>query len=194
MLLGVAMSLSSSVREWLRLPSRLALLLGFGALSAAGAQANATEVDIGSKPERVPQQSGKAFGELALWTEAGRVYVSESGKPAQELSLGNTAEAAYLRKLLERNGANATSPSVVPDRMILVGGGGAGIGWVPADKTQTPAGPAEPGSVGFGRPPPGPPAATGFGRTMPGVPDRAAPSENRGLPGKARNMQTRENG
>src|SRR4051812_35659234 len=119
-----------SLRERLRLPSRIALLLGFGAMSAAGAQADATEVDPGNKPERVPQQSGKAFGELAVWTEEGRVYVSESGKPAEELRLGNTAEARYLREVLEREGAKAGSPSMVPDRVILVGGGGAGIGWI----------------------------------------------------------------
>jgi hypothetical protein len=188
------MFLPAWMRGRVRLPSRIALLLGFGALSAAGAQADATEVDHGSKPERVPQQSGKAFGELAVWTEAGRVYVSESGKPARELSLGNTAEAAYLRELLERNGANATSPSVVPDRVILVGGGGAGIGWVPADKSQAPAGSAAPDGTSAGRTAPGGPAATGFGRATPRPPARTAPPENQGLPSKASTIHSRENG
>lgn len=194
MLSGVAMFVPPWMRGRLRLPSRIALLLGFGALSAAGAQANATEVDTSSKPERVPQQSGKAFGELAVWTEEGRVYVSESGKPAQELSLGNTAEAAYLRELLERDGANAASPHLVPDRIILVGGGGSGIGWVPADRSQAPAGAGAPSGAGSGYAAPGSPAATGFGPARPSTPGQAAPPENRRLPSKANTAHGRENG
>jgi hypothetical protein len=181
-------------RGRLRLPSRIALLLGFGALSAAGAQADATEVDHGSKPERVPQQSGKAFGELAVWTEAGRVYVSESGKPARELSLGNTAEAAYLRELLERNGANATSPSLVPDRVILVGGGGAGIGWVPADRGQAPGGPGASGGAGSGYAAPGSPAATHSGPPTRRPPAKATPPGNNGGLGNPGTLRPRENG
>lgn len=190
------MVLSRLMRERLRLrlPSRIALLLGFGALSAAGAQAHSTEADLGNKSERVPQQSGTAFGELAVWTEAGRVYVSESGKPAQELSLGNTAEAAYLREILERNGANATSPRLVPDRIILVGGGGAGIGWVPADKNQTPAGPAAPADTGFSPAPSDARAATGFGPSIPSAPVRATPPKNQRVPTRTGITRTRENG
>jgi hypothetical protein len=182
-----------SLRERLRLPSRIALLLGFGALSAAGAQANAKEVDLGKKPERVPQQSGKAFGELAVWTENGRVYVSESGKPAQELSLGNTAEAEYLRDLLQRNGANASSPSLVPDRIILVGGGGSGIGWVPADKNRGATIPGVPADTGSGQGTPSAPAATGFGPPGPGGPAQTAPPPNSTDTGRT-SMHTRENG
>jgi hypothetical protein len=111
--------------KWLRLPSRIALLLGLGALSAAGAKADPPE--IGNEPARVPQQSAKSFGELRVWNDAGRIYIAESGKEAQELRLGDTTEARYLRELLERNGAVADSPHVLQDRMILVGGGGKGI-------------------------------------------------------------------
>ena len=58
------MLISSSLPKWLRLPSRIALLLGLGALSAAGAKADTGEVDPGYAPARVPQQSVKTFGDL----------------------------------------------------------------------------------------------------------------------------------
>jgi hypothetical protein len=170
------MSLPSSLREWLRLPSRVALLLGLGALSATATQANATRIDLDAKPERVPQQSGKGFGELAVWSESGRVYVSESGKPARELQLGDTAEARRLKELLERDGATADSPRIVPDRMILVGGGGSGIGWVPADKNRAPATPTAPAAAGSG------PPATGFGPNTPNAPAPRVRPKNLGVP------------
>jgi hypothetical protein len=129
------MRVSWSLRRWLRLPSRLALLLGLGALSAAGAQANTAEVRVGNEPTRVPQQSAKSFGELLIWSDGGRIYVSESGKEAQELRLGDTAEARHLKQLLERDGAAPDSPRALPHRMILVGGGGEGIHW---ERTRQP--------------------------------------------------------
>jgi hypothetical protein len=128
------MSLPSSLRRWLCLPSRIALLLGVGALSATGAEAAVAEAHLGDGLMRVPQQSAKSFGEVRIWSEAGRIYVSEAGKGPQELPLGDTAEARHLRQLLEREGAAAASPRVLHDRIILVGGGGAGIQWAPAGK------------------------------------------------------------
>jgi len=181
------------LRDRLRLPSRLALLLGFGAASAAGAQAATTEINTGGTPERVPQQSGKAFGELAVWTDDGRVFVSESGKPAQELRIGNTAETAYLRGLLERHGASAISPSMVPDRIILVGGGGSGIGWVPADRNRPATPPAGAPARGSGQTAPGA-APGGFGPPGTGVPARALPPKSPQMPGKANTPYTHENG
>jgi hypothetical protein len=128
------MSLSSSLRKWLCLPSRIALLLGVGALSAAGAKTGVAEAHLGDGLMRMPQQSAKSFGEVRIWSEAGRIYVSEAGKDPQELPLGDTAEARHLRQLLERDGAAAASPRVLHDRIILVGGGGEGIHWAPAGK------------------------------------------------------------
>jgi len=116
---------------------RIALLLGIGAISAAGARADAAPVG-GSEPMRVPQQSAKSFGELLIWSDGGRIYVAERGQQAQELRLGDTAEARRLRLLLERDGATADRPRIVPDRMILVGGGGTGFHGVPAEKAVTP--------------------------------------------------------
>jgi hypothetical protein len=133
------MSWPLSLRKWLRLPSRIALLLGVGALSAAGAKAAVAEAHLANGLMRVPQQSAKSFGEVRIWSEAGRIYVSEAGKDAQELPLGDTAEARHLRQLLERDGAAAASPRVLHDRIILVGGGGEGIHWAPAGKIDNPA-------------------------------------------------------
>jgi hypothetical protein len=162
----------------LRVPSRLALLLGLGAISASGVQAATPESDAGSKPKAVPQQSGKTFGELEVWIEGDRIYVSEAGKAAEELRVGNTAEAAHLKQLLERNGANAASPSVVPDRMIFVGSGGSGIGWVPAGPHQMPAKPSAP--------------ATGFGPPSPTAPVQTVPPERPREPAEPRPPKTRE--
>jgi hypothetical protein len=129
--------------KWLSLPSRLALFLGLGALSVAGAKAATLAGDLGKEPGRLPQQSVKRFGELLVWNDRGRIYVSETNKPAEELRLGDTMEARLLRELLQRDGATAASPRVLSDRIILVGGGGMGISWT---NRQTPDTTAQPGS------------------------------------------------
>src|SRR5205807_6984836 len=71
--------LPMSFAKWSRLPRRIAALLGMGALSVAGAQPVAAEPDLGKGPMRVPQQSAKSFGEVRIWSEAGRIYISEGG-------------------------------------------------------------------------------------------------------------------
>lgn len=128
------MPLPSFARKWFGLPSRIALLLGIGAISAAASgQADAAPVDQGRDLTRVPQQSVKTFGELRVWSDGGRIYLSESGGEARELPLGDTAEARHLRQLLERDGAVAGAPFVLQHRIILVGGGGEGFHWAPND-------------------------------------------------------------
>jgi hypothetical protein len=66
------MSVTGYARKWFSLPSRLALLLGIGAISATGAKA-AAPLDQADQPTRVPQQSVKVFGELRVWSDGGRV-------------------------------------------------------------------------------------------------------------------------
>jgi hypothetical protein len=117
----------SSMRDWLRLPSRIAMLLGLGALSVTGAKAGVPHPGLDGAP--IPQQSAKAFGDLLIWTDKGRIFVSEGGKPAEELHLSGTAEAEALRQLLEREGATAATPHALRDRIILVGSGGSGLHW-----------------------------------------------------------------
>src|SRR5260370_14110567 len=123
------------MRSWLRLPSRIALLLGLGALSAAGVKVDAGEAGPGHGPARVPQQSVKTFGDLLIWNEGGRIYVAEAGKEAQELALGDYPETHRLRQLLERDGATTPSPRALRARIILGGGGGDGVHWGPAPQS-----------------------------------------------------------
>jgi hypothetical protein len=117
----------SCLRRWFGLPSRL-LLLGIGAVSAAGGQAAAAPAIGDAPPVRVPQQSVADFAVVHVWTDgAGRIYLSEAGGEARELRFGDTAEARILRELLERGAATAARPQALPHRIILVGGGGDGV-------------------------------------------------------------------
>jgi hypothetical protein len=120
----------TSMRNRLRLPSRIALLFGFGALSIAGAKANTPgTVQPGNDGALAPQQSVKAVADLSIWRDNGRIYVSEAGRPAEELRLVETAEAVMLGQLLDSANATAANPYKMRDRIILVGGGGCGFAW-----------------------------------------------------------------
>jgi hypothetical protein len=133
------------LRKWLRLPSRIALLLGVGALSGTGAIPAMAEPGLHNGPVRAPQQSAKSFGEVRIWSEDGRIYFSEGGNEPRELQLSDTPEARRLRQLLEHEGAVAESPRVLQHRMILVGGGGEAIHWggAPPSKGRDNAGKPE---------------------------------------------------
>lgn len=126
------------MREWLGAPSRIAMLVGAGALSIAVARADtASQASTGDTDARMPQQSSKPFADLVIWQESGRIFIAEAGKPPEELRLGNTAEAGLLCQLLEQQGATADKPHTIGDRIILVGGGGCGFDWTPPGKTAT---------------------------------------------------------
>jgi hypothetical protein len=128
------MRIRSLTRDWLRRPSRITLTLGLGALAAATPKV--ADADVHS--DRVPQQSVKTFGELSIWSEGGQVYVAEFGAQTQKLAFGDTSEARRLRELLERDGATASSPCALHDRIILVGGGGEGFHWTPVQRPASP--------------------------------------------------------
>ena len=142
------MFLPFSLNGWLRLPSRIALLLGLGALSAAGADANTGEAYTAT--DGVPRQDATAFADLRIWTEGGRIYIAEPGKPGEDLCLGDTLEARHLRQLLEQQGATAASRHVPFGRMLLVGGGGCGFDWPQPEKGRPVSTPTSHGLAGFG--------------------------------------------
>ena len=141
-----------SLAKWLRLPSRIAVLLGMGALSATGASPAIAQPDPGNGPTRVPQQSAKNFGEVLIWSEEGRIYLAEAGKPGEELRLGDTFEARHLRQLLEQHGATASARRVLLNRIILVGGGGCGFDRTDTDHSRPVSNPPKNGIAGSGPP------------------------------------------
>src|SRR5437868_9186946 len=144
------MSLLFSLDGWLRLPSRIALLLGLGALSAAGVSPNAAEAHTGNEADGIPQRSATEFGNLRIWTVGGRIYIAEPGKPGEDLCLGDTLEARHLRQLLEQHGATAASRHVPFARMLLVGGGGCGFDWPSPKKGGPVSTPTSTGLAGVG--------------------------------------------
>ena len=163
----------------LPLPSRIALLLGLGALSVSGAKAATSVGDLRKDPGRLPQQSVKQFGELLVWNDRGRIYVSEPNKPAEELRLGDTAEARLLRDLLEREGATAAAPRVLSDRIILVGGGGMGISWTNRQTPDAPARTSAPATTGSSQKPDAANKTNPSGQTRQGGKTNLAGTENR---------------
>jgi hypothetical protein len=104
------------MRRWLRLPGRLALILGMGALSTNGARADAPE-----------QNNLTSFGDVVVRSEGGRVYLSEGGRES-ELQLTATPQRDHLLRLLEDQGPAGVKLDPDP-RLIMSSGGGAGFYW-----------------------------------------------------------------
>jgi hypothetical protein len=135
------MSMRSFAQKWLGLSSRIALLFGVGALSAAGVRAEAGPIDDVKHPP-VPQQSAGNASEMRIWIDGGRIYLSEAGGAACELQLGDTPQARHLSQLLQQEGVVASSPKVLPRAILLAGGGGDGFHWAPPRQTANSAEPA----------------------------------------------------
>lgn len=158
-----------SVRRWLRLPSRIALILGVGALSATGARADHPA------DRRDPAVAPEPCGDLVIRSERGKIYLSEAGREFREVALGNTPEARRLKQLLESTGSAAAPGGLRLSPMLLAGGGGAGFHWAPFGKADNPppetgATPSRPAAPRTGTPqkptsptPPRPPEGNGKG-------------------------------
>jgi hypothetical protein len=110
--------------RWLRLPSRIALILGMGALSTTAARADAPE-----------QSNPTSFGDRLIRSEGGRIFLSEGGRES-ELRLSATPERDRLLRLLEERGAAGVKLDRDP-RLIMSSGGGAGFYWWSARKPVT---------------------------------------------------------
>jgi hypothetical protein len=132
------MPIPRSLKGWLRLPGRVALILGLGALSTAAARGDTSE-----------QSNPTSSGDMLIRSEGGKIYLSEGGREFQELQLRDTAEAERLKQIFEHNRAIAGSDVVRLNPTILAGGGGAGFyWWTPAEKTGAPEKAGTPGKSG----------------------------------------------
>ena len=129
------MRVSWPLMRWLRLPSRVALLLGLGALSAAGARADPAQDQPGGGIAPIAHGDRASLDGLLIRAEGSRLYVAEGGGEFQELRLGDIPEALLVQQLIERSGeAAATGIRLTP--MRLAGSGGAGFHWGPIEKTD----------------------------------------------------------
>lgn len=115
------MRMPQSFRQWLSLPSRVALILGLGALPAGVSQADA------------PDHDGLTLsGDILIRSEGGRIFLSEGGRES-ELRLSATPERDRLLRLLEEHGAAGVKLDRDP-RLIMSSGGGSGFFWWGARK------------------------------------------------------------
>ncbi len=105
---------------WSKLPLRGALALGLGAFFASGAQS--------------PTQAAPSSNDAAIRIDGDAISISQNGGAFEELRLGNTPEAAYLRKLMQEAGARSVTVPV--GSMIVASGGGSGKGSKPKQQTQ----------------------------------------------------------
>ena len=110
------MAIPRSVRKWLRVPRRVALLLGLGALSVSGARADLPEAS---------QDSGATAGDALIRSDGGKIYLSEGGRET-ELRLAATPQRDRLLRLLEEHGPAGIKLDPDP-RLIMSGGGGTGF-------------------------------------------------------------------
>jgi len=108
------MPASCSWKQWLRLPSRLALMLGLGAAAVASVRAD-TPGDH--------QHTGP--GDVSIRSAGGKIYLSEGGRET-ELRLGATPEHDRLLRLLQDYGPAGIKLDPDP-RLIMSGGGGSGF-------------------------------------------------------------------
>ena len=150
------MAILRSVYRWLRLPSRVALILGLSALSTTGAPA-----DVQANPSPT--------GDPLIRSDGGKIYLSEGGRET-ELRLSESPQRDRLLRLLEEHGPAGVKLDRDP-RLIMSSGGGAGFSLWDIKKSVT--GKATPAAED---PPPVTPPST----KRPTPRDRNTTSEKRG--------------
>jgi hypothetical protein len=128
------MSRAKLRKIWSHLPAWGALLLGFGAL-IGGARADRPELPSGTTPEPSSRSSSRS-NEVAVRIDGENIYISQDGSTFEELYLGDTPEAAHLRKLLRDEGADGRSVSIPVGSMIVASGGGSGKGQKPKQQSS----------------------------------------------------------
>src|SRR3954469_23595078 len=103
-----------------------AIALGFRALVAGEARADRHPFVGSTEP---------TSSEVVLRTEGDRIYLSERGGIFRELLLGNTPEAAELRRLLKQAGDERVTVPV--GSFIVANGGASAPGVKPRDPTDS---------------------------------------------------------
>jgi len=136
------MRMPLSMRRRLRRPSRIALLLGLGTLSAAGARVDA----LAATPD--PASVAGISEGLLIRTDGTRIYLSERGSGFHELRLPASSHADLLRLLREHQDALG-SDVIRLSPMMLAGAGGNSISWAPPKKAE-PANPPATGNINTG--------------------------------------------
>jgi hypothetical protein len=131
------MSLPNLRKSLRRLPKLGALALGFGGLFAADAPAERSEFQPIGTSAGPSGQRDQALDAVVMRLNGERIYLSQRGGAFEELSLGDTQQATYLRQLLRDAGAAEHPVSVPIGSMVVANGGGAGDGKKPvADETK----------------------------------------------------------
>ena len=160
------MIVSRSGHRWRRLPSRIALILGMGALSTTAAQAD------------VPERANLgAFDDVSVRSEGGRIFLSEGGCETA-LRLSPTPQRDHLLRLLEEHGPNGVKLDRDP-RLIMSSGGGSGFYWWGTRRSVS----DKPPPVLQNAPQASPPPIPGLdptGNIGPTLRDRSAPTEKNG--------------
>jgi hypothetical protein len=110
------------------------LALGFGGLLAADTPAHKSGFQAGAGP--TPYRD-LALDAVVMFLNGEKIYFSQRGGAFEELSLGSTQQATYLRQLLKDAGAAEHPVSVPIGSMVVANGGGAGDGKRPvAEETK----------------------------------------------------------
>jgi hypothetical protein len=116
---------------WSQLPAWGALVLGFGALLGQDARAGVPQIQ--------PSESSKPLAarsdEVAMKLDGDAIFISQDGRTFEELRLGDTEEAAHLKRLLRDAGAVGQAVSVPVGAMVVASGGGSGKGAKPKKST-----------------------------------------------------------
>jgi hypothetical protein len=128
------MATESLMRRWSAWPSRVALLLGLGALSVPEAPADVRETS---------RDDAASLGGAVIRSDGGRIYLFENGRET-ELPLSATPEREHLLRLLDEHGPAGIRLDPDP-RLIMSGGGGTGFSLWDIKKSLT------------DKPPPAPP-------------------------------------